>query len=233
MSAGVPKFIPRWLRVGAIAATLGAMLVLPSGCNIASGVSYLALGLPKKPAMYTLLDVPTVVYVDDRANVIGTNARAVRITIADMVSTQLMTENLVTEVISSRDAMGITMRQDRHQDLMPIDAIARSVGADQIIYVEMVSFGLAADATTPAPVAMCQVRVIDAVRKVRLFPTVDEADTTRVAYPVRAIVGEVDPSAMRAMSSRVRVYEMLAEEMGFEISRLFYDHVPKDLGSNL
>jgi hypothetical protein len=202
------------------------------GCNIVAPAAYLIGGLPKKKADYILPDVPTVVFVDDRANVIGTNSRGVRLAIADALSSRLLTEKLVTEVISSRDAIGMTIRNDRHQNLMAIDEIARSVGAEQIIFIQMANFGVAQDGAAPAPMAAGQLRVIDAVNRQKLFPAPD-AESTTVSWPVTAWLRQIDPQAMADTTTRVRVYEALANEFGEEAARLFYDYVPDDIGSRL
>ena len=209
-----------------------ALAAAPSGCNIVAPAVYLIGGLPKKPADYTLIDVPTVVFVDDRANVIGTNSRGVRLAIADKVSSELLVHELVTEVISSRDAIGMAIRNDRHQNLMAIDEIARSVGAEQIIFIQMANFGVAQDGAAPAPMASGQLRVIDAVNKKKLFP--EPTDETAIGtWPVNAWLREIDPSAMGDTTTRVQVYEALANKFGIESARIFYEYVPDDIGTRL
>ncbi|MBT8485487.1 MAG: hypothetical protein HKO59_08250 [Phycisphaerales bacterium] len=213
----------------AAAAGVGSL----SGCNILGPASYLIGGLPKIDAEYELVDRPTVVFVDDRANVIVASAHAMRHAIADRVSTDLMKQGVLSQenTISPRDAMGIVNNRDRHEELMPVDAIGRAVGAEQVIFIEMRLFAESTDGVTPRPTAACGVRVIDVAERVRLYPLTE--DTIEPSRPVQATMPAVDPIVFRSTSSRLKVHELLAEETGAAIAKLFYRHESRELGGNL
>ncbi|MHC4100551.1 MAG: hypothetical protein ACYSW1_06670 [Planctomycetota bacterium] len=95
--------------------------VLMASCNILSPAAYLAFGQSKAPALYEPEDRPTVVFVDDRNNAIPMNATRIRREIADKVSTGLMEQEVITDMISSRDAMVMARNRDREGHLMSID----------------------------------------------------------------------------------------------------------------
>ena len=219
------------MTLAAIAAT--ALLGAPAGCNIAGPLTYLAMGAPKIPAECELADRRTVVYVDDRANVIEANAPAMRIAIAEQVSEELMTRKVLSPemTISPGDTLALVRSHDRHSELLPIDAIGRLVGAEQVIYVEMAQFSLTPDGVTPRPTAACRVRVIDVNNRERLYPSADE--TAQTARQVGSQLNEIDDSLYRSASSRRSVYGKLAERVGKDVAKLFYRHDSRDLGERL
>jgi hypothetical protein len=212
--------------------SLLALLPLAAvGCNIVAPIAYIVEGPPKIDAEYTLEDRPTVVFVDDRGNVIPSNAQAMRRTLADTLSQELMVRKLVTTTISPRDAMAVASARDKHGELLAIDAIGREVGAEQIIFIEMLAFGLSPDGVTPRPTSICQVRVIDVERRKRLYPEGDESG--QVARTVQTALPEFDPTVARSAASRLKIYQALADLTGVEIAKLFYKHEKKELGSQL
>lgn len=220
-----------WILWAAIVAT--AVAATPGGCNIAGPLTYLAFGTPMIPAEYELADRPTVVYVDDRANVIESNAPALRIEIADKLSEELMSHEVLSpeNTISPRDTLALVRNHDRHSELLPIDAIGRLVGAEQVIYIEMLQFVLTPDGVTPRPAAACRVRVIDVNNRERLYPTMDE--TQQTSRQIGTQLNEVDDNLFRTSSSRRAVYGKLADRVGKDIAKLFYRHDSRELGDRL
>jgi hypothetical protein len=216
----------RWLVLG-----LALLAVLPA-CNILGPLSYIVGGLPKIPAEYIVEDRPTVVFVDDRANVIDSNSRLLRLELADIVTTQLMVKKVITEpsAISPRDAMGMAMSRDRFSELLPIDAIGREVGAEQILYIEMHAFRDTGDGSVPRPTAACRVRLLDVVNRVRLFPDPEGQMPSRL---VNANTPPIDPGLLRSPSSRLKVHRALVTSLGKEIVKLFYKHEARELGDRL
>ena len=141
-----------------------------------------------------------------------------------------MVKKLVTTTISPRDAMGVVASRDRHGELMPIDAIGRAVGAEQIIYVQMLAFSGTSDGVTPRPTARCRVRIIDVAQRVRLYPPPESQEVSRL---IEVNTREVDPAMLRSTASRLKVYQALADETGEAIAKLFYKHEVKELGGSL
>jgi hypothetical protein len=204
------------------------LLLCVGGCNIVTPVSYLVFGPEKVEAQYKLKDVPTVVYIDDRQNVV--NPVSLRRIIADTASADIMQFTSVKTTISGQDAMSIVSQKERSNKVMSIEDIGNAVGAQQVIYVEMQMFAESPDGATPKPTAQATVRVIDIAEHLRVFPP---ADGTEKARSIQASLRITDPSELRNAATRAKVMQDLAKETGVVIGKLFYKHEPRNLGSNL
>ena len=198
------------------------------GCNIVGPAAYLIGGGPKVDPEYVLFDVPTLVYIDDRSNEV--NPISLRKVIADKASTDLMENQAVKMTISSQDAMTLAAQRERNSQILSIEEIGNAVGARQIIYVEMVQFNDTPDGFTPRPIAVCRVKVIDLDAKKRVYPPEDADLPYR---EVQVMTREVDPNLYATRSGRLKVFEVLAEQTGVEIAKLFYKHEYRPLGENL
>ncbi|MHC4767766.1 MAG: hypothetical protein ACYTEI_03515 [Planctomycetota bacterium] len=222
----------RWLQwtvaVGLVASA--AACVLMASCNILSPAAYLAFGQPKAPALYEPEDRTTVVFVDDRHNAIPMNATRIRREIADRISMDLMEQEVITDMISSRDAMVMARNRDREGQLMSIDGLGAAVGAQQVIYVEMISFRGTSDGYSPKPTASCRIKVIDVPNRVRLFPAPD-ADPP--FFPVTIESPAISPELYTSTEGRRQIENILAALLGDQIAKLFYKHVPDELGTRL
>lgn len=212
----------------AVAAALAALVL--SACNILGPASYIALGPEAVPARHELLDRPTVVFVDDRANAIPMNAPNTRRAIADRVTEELLKREVVTQMINPADAMSYARRRDRDDDLMPIDELGRAVGAEQVIYVELDSFKGSPDGVQARMLSACRVKVIDAVAKVRLSPPPDHELGW---WEVKTMSGIMNPDQYRTERGRRDLQAILAELTGDDIARVFYKHAPGEVGTRL
>ncbi len=126
--------------------------------------------------------------------------------------------------------MALTRQRDRNERLLPIEAIGEIVGAEQVIYVEMVSFVGSPDGFTPRASAVCRVKVIDVANRTRVFPAPDAEEPWQlVSVTTRA----VDLELYRTPAGRRQIEQMLAERLGDRVAKLFYRHVPDELGSRL
>ncbi len=220
-------------RITRIASTLGLVAAAGaalSSCNIVGPAAYLIGGQPKVDAQFALSDRPTVVFVDDPENILP--ARRLRRLIGDRVAQELMVKKLVSITISSADAMAVAGRE-RFGEQMPIDAIGRAVGAEQVLFINMVAFSLSPEGITPRPSGACQVKVIDVTNRERLFPTEDSGFASSSGYPVQVAMRQVSLERYRTTSSRRRINEQLANEIADQITKVFYRHVPRELGRNL
>jgi hypothetical protein len=139
-----------------------------------------------------------------------------------------MARKIVTRTISPHDAMSLASRHDTHKNVMPVDALGRAVGAEQIVYVEMLVFQ-DSEGQVPRPVAACRVRVIDVENRERLFPPPDAERPFRV---LEVRMREVNPDLYRSRATRYQISESLANELGDRIAKLFYKH-ERDLGGRL
>ena len=196
-------------------------------CNIASTVAYVTAPNPVTEAEYELKDTSTVIFIDDRRNWVSP-VRLRRI-IGDTASEGLLKEELVTDVISPRDATAAARQLDRGPRPVGIDRVGEMVGAKQIIYVEMVGFSLSQDGITPEPYAACRVRVIDLNEQKRMYPPVDESNSRLVEVSLPGTKSQ----GMTDSRQRQKLGELLATETGRKVAMLFYEHSEPAVGANL
>lgn len=209
---------------------LGAVGALGTSCNIIGPAAYLTMGQPKREAAYELADRPTVVFVDDRMNAIPINASRLRRAIADKATQDLMDQEILTTTISPRDAMTLARNSDREGELLSIGEIGQRVGAEQVIYVEMISFRGSPDGFTPRAAGACRVKVIDTVSRTRLFPPPDDE---KEYVEVQAVSPPFSMELFQSSQGRAQIEQMLAGLLGDQVGKLFYKHVPDEIGSHL
>lgn len=203
---------------------LAAYCVL-SSCNVVAGVSYAITPDPSQDAQYVLPDRRTVVFVDDRRNVM--HPTRLRRVIAERITRDLLAKKILTTVVSPRDVMRVSAANDRHNNPLAVDELGRAVDASIVIYVEMGAFGLTSDGQTANPRASCTVRVIDVDKRSRLFPT-DQA-----ALTVSSNLKRIDPHRIESGAEIRKLAEELAEQLGDSIAKVFYSHNTGRLGENL
>ena len=218
------KFAAGFMTLVAISAVVTQL----TGCNIVGPAMYIVEGPPSADAVHNLADVPTVVFIDDRRNVVS--PISMRKAIADKVSEDLMVKKILSATISSQDAMALASQRERNSNIISIEEIGKAVGAKQVIYVEMVQFQDTPDGYTPRPTASCRVKVVDVDAQKRVYPPVDAEEPSRV---VQAMIREVDPSVYSTRDGRLKVFDALAKETGSAVGKLFYKHEIRQLGGNL
>ena len=215
--------IARWLPPVAAGALLSA-------CNILGPAAYIAMGQPEVEAQYELLDRPTVVFVDDRMNAIPINSSRLRRAIADQVTMDLMEREILTQTISPRDAVALARNSDRRGELLSIQSIGEKLGAEQVIYVEMISFRGSPDGFTPRATGSCRVKVIDTVKHSRLFPA---PDALAGYEEVQVVSPPFSPELFQSSQGRAEIERMLAALLGDRVGKLFYEWVPDEIGTRL
>lgn len=223
-----PKTVQSMLFAAMMISAFALSMVFVTGCNIVGPAAYIIEGPPKVDAAHILADVPTVVFIDDRRNIVS--PISLRKVIADKASEDLMIQKCLTTVISSQDAMALATQRERNNMVLSIEEIGKAVGAQQVIYVEMAQFQDTPDGFSPRPMAACRVKVIDVNSRQRVFPP-EASDTP--SHQVQAMLREVDPSIYSTRSGRLQVFEGLAVETGASIAKLFYRHEARPLGGNL
>ena len=212
------------MKIVVLIFALCSYLIL-SSCNIAAGVSYIISSDPEQKAKYTLEDVRTVVFVDDRRNVM--HPSRLRLVIADKITEELLALKLVTTIVSPKDIMRASALNDKYNQPLPIAELGKLVDAEVVIYVEMDSFGLTNDGQTANPVASCSIRVINSVENKRLFPI------AKAAEYVSANLRRVNPHRVTSDSENRKLAAELAVELGDSIAKVFYDHNIGRLGEQL
>jgi hypothetical protein len=224
---------PNIFRMCIVLALQSAALGALTSCNIVAPAAYIIEGPGTIDPQYVLADRPTVVFVDDRGNLLS--PAALRRDIALKVSEDLMVHECISEpnMIRPTDAMTVARTNDSASKLMSIDDIGRSVGAQQIIYVEVKAFQRSPDNFSPRPYALTHVRVVDIENRTRLFPAPDDSGSSAPAVPVQTVMQPITGSEYDSRSSELAVYKALALEVGRDIGELFYEHERVDLGGNL
>jgi hypothetical protein len=202
---------------------------LLSSCNIAAVAAYITTPDPEQEALFNLPNVPTVVFVDDRRNVM--HPTRLRRVIAEKVTNELLAKKVLTTMISPRDVLRVSASNDKYNEPLPIRALGKAVGASVVIYIEMTAFGLTSDGLTANPRTSCTIRVIDTVTtvesKIRLFPT-DAA-----SFTVSENMRNVGPNRVSSSADARELAEELAVKLGDAIAKVFYTHTIGRLGENL
>ena len=197
---------------------------LVGACNILIPASYIVDGGPKADAAFTLPEKKTVVIVDDSTN--HMSRVAMRSTLGDTVAEQLLEQDLVPEVISTRDAIAVMRKSDSAGHPMSIQRIGEALGVDQVIYLKIDQFSLVGSGIDRAPEAIVLVKVIDVTSGARLWPNAG-------SEAVRGQLLDIEPSATSTSAGRREIEDKLAAETGEEVAKLFYRHERRELGGRL
>ena len=191
---------------------VGSML---AGCNLVAGATMLVKGPPTVAAAYRLPEATTVVFVDDRTNVLP--RRVLRETIGRAAEGELLRKTVVPDMVSSRSA-DLAVSQETLDEPLTIAQIGAAVGADQVIYVTIDAFTLSADGATLLPQAVLRVKVIDVATSERIWP--DEHRGQEISPALEFRRGQ-SPESRTEM---LRLQEELAASCGVAVAQLFFKH---------
>ncbi len=211
--------------LAAFAMMLGLLLI--AGCNIVGPAAYLIEGQAKKPAAYELdPTLDTVVFIDDTRPVMSPTS--LRLVVARAVSTELQQRQLVAVAIDPRPLLTLARRESASNPIS-IQDLAASVNAKQVVYVKMENFQLAVN-NRRTPTAVAEVRVLNMEENRRVFP---DPTTGSSGYQVVAQMRDVSSTNYDSRVGQGRLKERLAGELATEIARVFYEHVPDEIGTRL
>lgn len=207
---------------------LGVLYVGSPGCNIVGGLYVVASGPPKIPAQYTLDPTrTTVMFIDDLNNVLP--RRSLRDKIGQAAEGALLKNKAVEEgkLISSSSARRVTIGEQSGSRLSTVE-IAREVGAEVVIHVGIIGWTLQNQPGIISPVAIVEVKVIDAEKNERLWPVTESGHMLGVEFP-RGMTSDLGSS----LSDRMRLEDRLAQRAGVQIAQLFYQHTKERLSEQL
>jgi len=203
----------------------GLLSLSGGGCNLVGAGTYIIHGPAKDPAEFTLPQKTTVVFIDDRANVLP------RSRLIQQMALRTTNELLkVAKVVpAALDPSHITREAARETTgrLMAIDEIGRKVNADVVIYAAPRKFSLA-DERGPVPTCILDVKVVDCQTGERLWPGATEAEyhtlTVELAYksPLR-----YEGDRAEALAAK------LAEVAGLRLAQLFFAHEKNPLDAQV
>lgn len=223
MNRSRQKFLQLQFRATAISVICAAVLLV-AGCNYLLPASYIIEGPPKAPAAFELPSKRTVVIVDDKINRMP--RVALRVGIGDSVGTHLLENDVVPETITTRDAVALIRRMDTASKPVSIQRICESLGAEQVVYVEIDEFNLSGGREEGGPEAVALVKVLDIANGSRLWPTAG-------SEAVQSFLQDINPSLITTSAGRREVEDKLAEKLGEDIAKLFYAHERRELGGRL
>ncbi|MCB9847573.1 MAG: hypothetical protein H6814_04080 [Phycisphaeraceae bacterium] len=215
------------LRPIAFATALGAALALLGACNIVAPVAYLVHGPPKVQAQHELNSrLKTVIFVDDRANRLP--RRSLKNVIGQRAEETLIERGSVPQqnMIAARSAI-MAASTETDSELMSIAAIGRAVGADQVIYVTIEGFTVTRDGATVQPIAGALIKIISAEDDRRIWPE------DRSGFPVRVELPASGAPIPQDRSGMSRLQTGLAETLGLQIARTFFEHERDALSGSL
>ncbi len=205
-------------------AALVTVAALGNGCNIITPGAYILSGPPKAEAAYTLPPKKTVVVIDDTTN--HMSRVAMRVEMGEAVAESLLEQDLVPEVISTRDAIAFMRRSDSAGNSMSIQRIGEALGVDQVVYVKVDQFSLVGSGIDRSPEAVALVKVIDVTSGQRLWPSAG-------AEAVRGTLIDINPELISTSAGRRELEDKLARDTGEEVAKLFYSHERRELGGRL
>ncbi len=201
-----------------------------AGCNILTPAMWVAQGPPKEPAVYADLpkDKKTTVYVDDRKSVVSRTQ--LRAALADDIAEQLRKEGVLNNVVSGRELIAFVRKNETSNKRLTMEELGTAVGAEVLIYVEMVDFKLSADGASPQPTATARIKVLDIKSRERLFPP---PGGEHAGYEVTAQTEALQPGIYRTSAGRRQVEEMMEKRLADAIAKCFYDHEKRSFGGGV
>ncbi len=203
--------------------TAGACVVVATACMGGCAIlGFVANNVfPEKiKAAYRLPDRPTVIVVDDPLALL--DDRAFLVQVAHGVGVELTQQRAVSQVIASERLVKLSARLGDEFGRMPIDHIGRELGAEQVVHVNIESVAV----SHARMQLLCQVKVIDAVRGVRLFPASvlgPGGPTLRGAGRISVEIAHTAVADVRR-GERVMVGRDLGRRVSVEVARLFVDY---------
>lgn len=217
-------------------ALLSAAAVLLGGC-VQTAILVEAIQGPKKiPPAYVLEDVPTAVLVDDPHHLLDNPglARQIGTTAVHYLTTH---EALVESTfVEPRDVARLESEFGRDWPLTPIDEIGRRLGAEQVIYAKITRVQIQSIDSLYRPEAMIEVKVLRSADGVRLWPSAQVLPDPANPSPGHTVVVNL-PYKTRSGEGGVvtpnDVGRQLADELGLNLARLFYEYAAAAPGDGL
>lgn len=190
---------------------------LMQSCNVAVPVAYAITGPPQVDAV-TELDAkrPTVILVDDPASKMP--RRELRQVLGSTADAELLKAKVFPDgkLIASRSALAAsgTGSLGAGAPKLSVVDVGRRVGAEVVVYAEVLEWTLVSDGQSISPAATMSVRVIDALSNQRIFPTESE----------HIVVARLQAGSGYKEGDRPLIEKALANQMGLDLARVFFRH---------
>jgi hypothetical protein len=190
-----------------------AFCLVQTGCNVVGAIASKVAPPPIIPAKFAPAKEPTLVMVENFHN-----PAALRLE-SDSVARNLVEElkmNNVVPVVEPEQAEAFRGKQGPAYRKMPVDAIARALGATQVIYIDLETFSTdhAIASELVGGKAEARVRVVNDGGEL-LWP-----DDSAGGYPVAV---KVEPQRVGPGGNDLVVRQQLHAALADEIAKLFYN----------
>lgn len=216
---------PRFLsELGALA--IAAVMTAVVGCQATAPILDPLFGNPGVEAVHEPANVKTLIFIDDPSQRLPNVPMAGMI--ADRAARDLQANEAITDIIEPHKLDQLRLNQPGFHT-WAIDRIGRTLGAKQVIYVLVDSFvtsTVAEHGELARPVASVRVKIVDVTSGRRVFPDSPDGHVLGVKfYYKQAIDNE--------RGTRQLLERKLADRVGEDLAKLFYDHKPRDSGEPL
>ena len=192
----------------------GALLASGAGCNVAGVIGYAAGGVMKVPPEYKLENRSTLVLVENYENADLYALPADRL---ERGVTDDLSEAKVAKLIAPDKVTDLKSTDPSDYHKMDIPALGRAVGARQVLYVNLVQYGVEAPSGGDRFVGKAEVHV-----------KVVDSETGRTLWPPdssagRVIKYETKPTEEVDATKLALVEDQLCQTVTQKISRLFLE----------
>jgi hypothetical protein len=216
-----------WPVLFACAALILPLVAAAPGCAVAGYLGH-ALFEPKIKAAHTLADRPTLVIVDDPRDLL--HDASLLHEMAHGIGRELENRHVLKQVVSGRDLADLESRMAAEYRLMPIDRIGSSLGAEQVLHVNVDNVEAGYGRITLS----CRVRVFDVEEARQLFPAgAGSVDATAASMGLVRVAMPFDAVTTAAPGASTLRRRALGERVSISVARLFHDHEPPSQDASL
>ena len=206
----------RWLRLGMLL-IVGSLAV---GCQVGGALAYKLSPMPTVPAEYKLAKQNTLVFVENYQNPDLVQLQADRL---EREITGELVDHKVVPVVAPEKLLDLRNGKGEAFHSMDIPAIARPLGARQVIYVDLVQF-------TVEPQPGSEMMKGKAEAMVKLI----DVQTGHTLWPRETSVGrqvKVETPYLRPENGATpdAVQEEMFHTLADKIAKLFYDWQSEDV----
>lgn len=229
-----------------------------SGCNIFAFAAYAAGGLDKVEKQFQLEDKPTLIWVDDPQNLLGSPTLSAVVVAniefylkkqdafgvqekakkSDGWFADSKTQKPVEEPLLPQAALyEVQSRLGADFEKASIGEIGKLAGAQQVVHVLVTDVVYQASPGYWRPRAVCEVKVLDVIEGKRLFPPQQafesgvEGGGPLPGYRVKTELHASTGDMGTDQADMLLLQQKLARNIGLDVSRLFYDWAPDEPGT--
>jgi hypothetical protein len=211
--------LPMNLLRTALALLLLALLILPSGCAAAGAAAYVLQPPQKVEARYKPTTRPMAILVETYRAKGGGGPGGQTVTVRDSLASYVAIElrkNKVTDVVDTSKIFDLRSLDPAAFRKMSIDSVGRRVGADQVLYVDLLKFKVESSIGHDMVRGELQalVKIVDAANGETLWPKgAEQGFEVNVDTPFTRTDDTTTPTT---------VEDALARSAADQIAKLFY-----------